>query len=114
MNIQVVAASNGKALWTSWSLLGSMHDSRAARVWKIAERIKAVRLLGLGDKGYVGLSEVVFCSFKDSNSEHTKLPGPGERAFPSSRTGVSYAGCDVDRARPERSLELCLSFYCEK
>ena len=87
---RVVAAPNGEPLWTSWSLLGSVHDTRAARVWKIAERIKAVRLLDLGDKGYVGLSQVVFCPFKgqgkprwkkDPNSEHAKLRSPGERAF---------------------------------
>ncbi|MDA2808004.1 transposase family protein [Nocardiopsis suaedae] len=90
MNIQVVAAPDGEPLWTSWSLLGSVHDTRAARVWRIAERIAAAGLLGLGDKGYVGLSDVVFCPFKgwdkpqwkkDANSEHAKLRSPGERAI---------------------------------
>ncbi|MFL1378825.1 transposase family protein, partial [Nocardiopsis protaetiae] len=56
----------------------------------IAERIRAAGLLGLGDKGYVGLSDVVFCPFKgrgkpqwkkDANSEHAKLRSPGERAI---------------------------------
>src|SRR5690625_2231393 len=90
MNVQVVAAPDGELLWTSWSLLGSVHDTRAARVWRIAERIKAAGLLGLGDKGYVGLSEAVFCPFKgrgkpwwkkQANSEHAKLRSPGERAI---------------------------------
>ena len=90
MNIQVVAAPDGAPLWASWSLLGSVHDTRAARVWKIAERIKASGLIGLGDKGYVGLSEVVFCPFKGrgkpqwkkvANSEHAKFRSPGERAI---------------------------------
>ena len=90
MDVQVVAAPDGEPLWTSWSLLGSVHNTRAARVWRIAERIKASGLLGLGDKGYVGLSEVVFCPFKgrgkpqwkkDANSAHAKLRSPGERAI---------------------------------
>lgn len=90
MNVQVVAASDGEPLWTSWSLPGAVHDTRAARVWKIAERIEAAGLIGLGDKGYVGLSEAVFCPFKGrgkpqwkkaANSEHAKLRSPGERAI---------------------------------
>ncbi|WP_431871824.1 transposase family protein [Nocardiopsis eucommiae] len=90
MNVQVVAAPDGEPLWTSWSLLGSVHDTRAARVWRIAERIKASGLLGLGDKGYVGVSETVFCPFEgcgkpqwknDANSEHANLRSLGERAF---------------------------------
>ena len=40
MNIQVVAAPDGEPLWISWSLLGSVHDTRAARVCRIAERIR--------------------------------------------------------------------------
>ncbi|MCY9784283.1 transposase family protein [Nocardiopsis sp. EMB25] len=64
MSIQVAAAPDGEPLWTSWSLLGSVHDVRAARVWRIAERIAAARLPGLGDKRYVGLSQVVFYPFK--------------------------------------------------
>ncbi|WP_306366604.1 transposase family protein [Nocardiopsis sp. CC223A] len=90
MNIQVVAAPDGEPLWTSWSLPGAVHDTRAARVWKITERIRAAGLIGLGDKGYVGLSDVVFCPFKgrgkpqwkkDANSAHAKLRSPGERAI---------------------------------
>ncbi|MBB6122278.1 hypothetical protein [Nocardiopsis algeriensis] len=51
MNIQVVAAPDGEPLWTAWSLLGSVHDTRAARVWKIAERIEATGLIRLGTRG---------------------------------------------------------------
>ncbi len=89
MNVQVVAAPDGEPRWPSWSLLGSVHDVRAARVWRIAERI-AAGLLGPGDKGYVGLSQVVFCPFKgrgnpqwkkDANSDHVKLRNTGERAI---------------------------------
>lgn len=90
MNIQVVAAPDGALLWTSGALLGPVHDVRAARIWKIAERLRAQGLPALGDKAYVGLSEVVFCPFKgrgkpqwkkDINSEHAQLRGPGERAI---------------------------------
>lgn len=90
MNIQVVSAPDGEPLWTSWSLPGAVHDTKAARVWKIAERIEAAGLIGLGDKGYIGLADVVFCPFKDrgkprwkkkANSEHAKLRSPGERAI---------------------------------
>lgn len=90
MNIQVVSAPDGEPLWTSWSLPGAVHDTKAARIWKIAERIEASGLIGLGDKGYVGLSDVVFCPFKghgkpqwkkDANSAHAKLRSPGERAI---------------------------------
>ncbi|GLU47754.1 hypothetical protein Nans01_21050 [Nocardiopsis ansamitocini] len=47
-------------------------------------------LLGLGDKGCVGLWDVVFCPFKgrgkprwkkDANSAHAKLRSPGERVI---------------------------------
>ena len=90
MNIQVVAAPDGEPLWTSWSLPEAVHDTKAARIWKIAERIEDAGLLGLGDKGYAGLADVVFCPFKgrgkprwkkDANAAHAKLRSPGERAI---------------------------------
>ncbi|MEU2974272.1 transposase family protein [Nocardiopsis alba] len=85
-----VAEPDGEPLWTTWSLPRAVHDNRAARVWKSAEHIRASDLLGLGDKGYVGLSELVFCPFKgrdkpqwekDSDSEHAKLHSLGERTI---------------------------------
>ncbi|CAL9604896.1 IS5 family transposase ISAmi2 [Nocardiopsis dassonvillei] len=90
MDIQIVSAPDGEPVWTSWSLPGTVHDTRAARIWQIAERIEAAGFIGLGDKGYVGLAEVVFCPFKgrgklqwkrDANSVHAKLRAPGERAI---------------------------------
>nr|WP_234402185.1 transposase family protein [Thermobifida halotolerans] len=58
---------------------------------QVAERIQAAGLLGLADKGYVGLApKVVFCPFKgrgkpqwkkDANSAHAKLRAPGEWAI---------------------------------
>jgi hypothetical protein len=89
MNSQIVAAPNGEPLWTSWSLLGSVHDTRAARVWKIAERIKASSLLGLGDKGS---DSRTWCSARSKaeasrSGRRTPTPtalkvrSPGERAI---------------------------------
>src|SRR5699024_6555145 len=72
------------------ALLGPVHDVRAARIWKIAERLRAQGLPALGDKAYGGLSAVVCCPCKgrgkpqwkkDINSEHAQLRGPGERAI---------------------------------
>lgn len=56
----MVSASDGETLGTFGSLCQAVYDPRVARVWRIAERIEAARLIGLGDKGYTGLAEVVF------------------------------------------------------
>lgn len=64
-----------------------MHDTRVARVWRIVERIEAANLTGLGDKGYAGLADVVFCPFKGrgklqwKENAHSRLRSPGERAI---------------------------------
>ena len=59
-------------------------------MWKMTEHLRAAGLLGLGDKGYVGLDEVVLVRFKgcgepqwkkEVNSDHAKLRSPGERAI---------------------------------
>ena len=59
-------------------------------MWKTAERIEAAGLVVLGDKGYVRLSDVMFCPSKDrgkpqwkkdAGSAHAKLRSPGERAI---------------------------------
>ena len=42
---------NGEPVWVSWSLLGSVHEATVARVWKIAEHIRAAGLLGPETKG---------------------------------------------------------------
>lgn len=39
MNVQVVAAPDGELLWVSGALPGAVHDTRAARIWRLAERI---------------------------------------------------------------------------
>src|SRR5699024_11322626 len=50
----LVAVPNGEPVWVSWSLLGSVHEATVARVWKIAEHIRAVGLLGPATKGKIG------------------------------------------------------------
>ncbi|MFB8763673.1 hypothetical protein [Nocardiopsis alba] len=118
-----VAEPDGEPLWTTWSLPRAVHDNRAARVWKSAEHIRASDLLGLSDKGYVGLSELVFCPFKgrdkpqwekDSDSEHTKLRSLASARSPSPRTGTSCAGCGAVRTRLARSPERYWCFNSAK
>ncbi|SIO87553.1 hypothetical protein BQ8420_16850 [Nocardiopsis sp. JB363] len=41
----------------------AVHDAKADRVWKIAERIQSSGLLGLGEEGYVVLSKMAFFPF---------------------------------------------------
>lgn len=100
MNVQVVAAPDGEPLWTSWSLPGAVHDTKAARVWKIAERIETAGLIGLGDKGYVACPR--WCSGRSRpatscGGRRTPTPSTPSSAHqesglsPSSRTGASCA-----------------------
>ncbi|WP_235006271.1 transposase family protein [Nocardiopsis sp. JB363] len=73
MNIQVLSAPEGEPLWPSWSLPGAVHDTKAARIWRIVERIEAARVIGLGDKGYVALSNMVFCPFKEGKGHDARI-----------------------------------------
>ncbi|MEY9211660.1 hypothetical protein ABH917_001106 [Thermobifida halotolerans] len=50
-SVQVVAAPDRELLWVSGALPGAVHDTRAARIWRLAERIQTARLFGLADKG---------------------------------------------------------------
>ncbi|WP_436886086.1 hypothetical protein [Nocardiopsis dassonvillei] len=91
MNIQVMATPDGEPLWTSWSLSGAVHDIKAARVWKIAERIGAAGLIGLGDKGYVG--SLTRCSARSrgaASRSEGKTPNP---PTPSSAHRASVRAC---------------------
>lgn len=90
MNVQVVSAPGGSLLWASWFLSGAVHDVRVAWGCRVAERIAAAGLVALADKGRIGLSDAVFCPFrnrgkpqwkKGANSEHTRFRSPGERAI---------------------------------
>lgn len=89
MNVQVIAAPDGRPLWTSGSLPGSVHDVKAARIWGIIRRLEAAGLIALADKAYVGAGQQVLVPYKGrnkpqsqkmANSAHAKLRGPGERA----------------------------------
>jgi hypothetical protein len=89
INVQVVAAPDGAILWTSGGLPGSVHDTAAARIWRIAAAVRQAGLLGLGDKGYHGLDPQVITPYKgrgkpesqkQANRAHAALRTPGERA----------------------------------
>ncbi|GHD25432.1 hypothetical protein GCM10007147_22750 [Nocardiopsis kunsanensis] len=54
-------------------LLGSVHHTRAVRGWKIAERIKAVELLGLGPRGKQGSR-----GWREEDEDDTSGSGAGE------------------------------------
>jgi len=89
VNVQVLAAPDGTIVWTSGSLPGSVHDLTAARIWGIIRRLRAIGLVTLADKGYIGAGEPVRVPYKGrgrpvgqkvANAAHAKLRGPGERA----------------------------------
>lgn len=109
MNIQVVAALGWESLWTSWSLFGSLHDLKAARVRKIVERIDTAALYGLGEKGCVRLSNGALCPVKRRGEAQWKRtlppsrPGPAHLVsgpLPSSRTATSCIGRGAARTGP--------------
>jgi hypothetical protein len=89
MNLQVIAAPDGKILWVSGALPGSVHDLRAARIWGIVRALADAGLLVLADKGYIGAGQHVTTPYKGrdkpasqkaANRSHARLRGPGERA----------------------------------
>ncbi|GAA4931068.1 hypothetical protein GCM10023224_08670 [Streptomonospora halophila] len=79
MNAQVDATPNGDPVWVSGALPGAVHDTRAARVWRIGQRIAAAGLLGLGGKGYAGYSRT---PFKGRNKPEWGQPHPRAPAQP--------------------------------
>ncbi|WP_345608826.1 transposase family protein, partial [Streptomonospora salina] len=90
INTRVVADPTGDPVWVSGALPGAVHDTRAARVWRIGDRIAAAGLFGLGDQGYAGCSPAVLTPFegrdkpewkKEANRTHARLRSPGERAM---------------------------------
>ncbi|UOE22246.1 hypothetical protein NI17_005555 [Thermobifida halotolerans] len=64
-------------MWASHALL-AVHDTRAARIRRLAERIQTAGLLGLADKGYDGLAPgVVLCPSKGRTSHgRRRTPAP--------------------------------------
>lgn len=88
MNVQVLATGDGDIVWVSAALPGSVHDSKAAWIWRIFRELARAGLLTLADKGYQGADWVLTPykgrnkpeSQKAANRAHAKLRGPGERA----------------------------------
>ncbi len=89
VNVQVVAAPDGTILWTSGGLPGAVHDTAAARIWRIAAALRHAGLPALGDKGYHGLDAHIITPYKgrgkpesqkQANRAHAALRAPGERA----------------------------------
>lgn len=89
MNLQVIAAPDGRLLWVSGPLRGSVHDLKAARIWGVIRALAATGILVLADKAYQGAGDHVLTPYKgrdkpesqkDANRAHARLRGPGERA----------------------------------
>jgi hypothetical protein len=91
MNLQAIADARGNLLWVSGAIRGSIHDTKAARIWQIPRLLREHGLFALGDKGYDGLDrDLVVTPFKgkgkpewqkEYNRLHARLRGPGERIF---------------------------------
>jgi DDE superfamily endonuclease/Helix-turn-helix of DDE superfamily endonuclease len=89
MNLQVIATPTGEIIWVSGALPGSVHDTRAARIWGTLRALERAHLIVLADKGYHTAADHVWtpnrgknkpASQKEANRAHAKLRGPGERA----------------------------------
>lgn len=89
MNLQVIAAPDGKIRWVPGALPASVHDLRAARIRGIAGGPAGAGLLVLADKGYIGAGRHIATPYKGRNKpesqkaadrSHARLRGPGERA----------------------------------
>jgi hypothetical protein len=91
MNLQAIADARGNLLWVSGAIRGSIHDTKAARIWQIPRLLREHGLFALGDKGYEGLDrDLVVTPFRgkgrpewqqECNRLHAQLRGPGERMF---------------------------------
>ncbi|HET8658938.1 MAG TPA: transposase family protein [Micromonosporaceae bacterium] len=68
--VQTVAAPDGELLWVSGVLPGKTVDIRAARRFRVAEKVLA--FLGLlADLGYIGLHPDVVTGYKRKRGERT-------------------------------------------
>jgi hypothetical protein len=91
MNLQAIADAQGNLLWISGAIRGSIHDTKAARIWQIPRLLAEHGRFALGDKGYDGLDhDLVVTPIKGKNKPewqkeynrlHARLRGPGERMF---------------------------------
>lgn len=88
MNVQVIATADGDIVWVSGALPGSVHDLKAAWIWRILYELEQGGWITLADKGYQGASALLTPykgrnkpeSQKVANRAHAKLRGRGERA----------------------------------
>jgi hypothetical protein len=88
MNLQVIAAPDGRLLWVSGPLRGSVHDLSAARIWGVICALASTGIPVLADKAYQGAGDHVRTPYKgrdkpesqkDANRAHARLRGPGEQ-----------------------------------
>lgn len=96
MNLQAIADARGNLLWISGAIRGSIHDTKAAWIWRIPWLLAEYDLFALGDKGYDGLDhDLVVTPIKGKNKPewqkeynrlHARLRGPGERMFAQLKT----------------------------
>lgn len=108
MNLQAVADARGNLLWVSGAIRGSIHDTKAARIWQIPRLLREHDLFALGDKGYDGLDrDLVITPFKgkgkpewqkEYNRLHARLRGPGERMFAQLKKWSIFAQLRCDPA----------------
>jgi hypothetical protein len=113
MNLQAIADARGNLLWVSGAIRGSIHDTKAARIWQIPALLAEFGLIALGDKGNGGLDrDVVVTPFKgrgkpewqkEYNRLHARLRGPGERMFAQLKTWGVF---DQVRCDPSRVTQL--------
>src|SRR3954451_9991583 len=67
MNLQVIATPTGEILWVSGALPGSVHDTRAARIWGLLHALERAGLITLADKGYHGAADHVWTPYRGKN-----------------------------------------------
>ncbi|MCD0447577.1 transposase family protein [Glycomyces sp. A-F 0318] len=113
MNLQAIADAHGNLLWISGAIRGSIHDTKAARIWQIPRLLAEHGLFALGDKGYDGLDHDLVVTpikgkdkpewQKEVNRLHARLRGPGERVFAQLKT---WAIVDQVRCAPERVTQI--------
>ncbi|MFD5514137.1 transposase family protein [Streptomyces sp. NPDC127051] len=94
VNLQAIAADDGKLLWLSPALPGGTHDLKAAREHHIADVCAQLDLEALADKGCHGAGGTVITpvkrrpdtelpdKHKKSNKVHAALRAPVERTIP--------------------------------
>jgi DDE superfamily endonuclease/Helix-turn-helix of DDE superfamily endonuclease len=88
MNLQVISTPDGDIVWVSAALPGSVHDTKAAWIWRILYHLEQAGLVTLADKGYHGAPHALTPykgrnkpeSQKAANRAHARLRGRGERA----------------------------------